>query len=83
MKFLKTVEQINLLKETIDKCQGDVIIHSTKSNEEFNLKSALSEYIGIGKLCGENGNYYEFFCMNKSDEQYLMEFFRKISTEEL
>ena len=73
--ILKRVKDIEALKAAIKKCQGDVILRSVDGTEEFNMKSTLSQYIAIGKLCEEHGDDYEFFCMNKADEGNMIEFF--------
>jgi len=73
--ILKKVKDIEALKAAIKKCTGDVILRSIDGTEEFNMKSTLSQYIAIGKLCEEHGDDYEFFCLNKADEGYMIEFF--------
>lgn len=75
MMLLKNVSDVEKLREAVAKCRGDVILRSVDGREEFNLKSTLSQYIAIGKLCEEHGDEYEVFCMNHSDEGYMMEFF--------
>lgn len=45
--------------------------------EEFNMKSYLSEFIALGRLCEEGGDYYELFCSTE-DEPYLLEFFQEL-----
>ena len=73
--LLKNAKDVNSLIEAVKKCKGDVIVRSTDGTEEFNLKSTFSQYIAIGRLCDEYGDYYEIFCMNREDEHYIMEFF--------
>lgn len=77
--ILKNVKDIEALVAAVKKCRGDVILRSVNGLEEFNLKSTLSQYIAIGKLCAERGDEYEIFCMNKADEGYMMEFFHNLS----
>lgn len=79
MMFLKDVNDINALREAIDKCRGDVMLISSDGREELNMKSKLSQYIAIERLLSERGDQYEFFCMNKADEGYLLHFFRSMS----
>lgn len=76
--LLKNSKNIEGLIEAIAKCDGDVILRSVDGNEEFNMKSALSQYIAIARLCEERGEFYEIFCMNKNDEQYLLKFFHEM-----
>lgn len=74
-KFLKNVKDIELLKAAIKRCKGDVILRSIDGREEFNMKSTLSEYVAIGRLCEEAGDQWEFFCMDRNDEGILMQYF--------
>ena len=75
MRRLKNVKDINALMAAVRNCQGDVILRSADGTEEFNLKSKLSEYIAIGRLCEEDGDSWEIFCMNRNDEGELLKFF--------
>lgn len=75
MMLLKNVHDIDRLIETINRCRDDVLLRSTDGREEFNMKSRLSQYIAIERLHRECGDQYEFFCMNKADESYLLKFF--------
>ena len=79
MMLLKNVNDINAFKNAINECSGDVILRSVDTKEEFNLKSVLSRYIAIGRLCEDHGDEYEIFCMNKNDEGFMLKFFSEIS----
>ena len=79
MRRLKNVRDINALMAAVHKCKGDVILRSADGSEEFNLKSKLSEYIAIGRLCEEDGDSWEVFCMDKRDEGELLKFFYEIA----
>ena len=78
MMLLKNLNDINLFIDSIEKCTGDVLLRSVDGSEEFNLKSKLSQYIAIGRLCEEHGDEYEIFCMNKNDEGFMLNFFSEI-----
>lgn len=75
MMLLKNANDINSLISAVEKCSGDVILRSVDGKEEFNLKSTLSQFLGIARLCEERGDEYEIFCMNRNDEGYMMQFF--------
>ena len=75
MMLLKNIRDVNLLIAAVEKCSGEVILRSIDGSEEFNLKSKLSQYMAIARLCDEHGDEYEIFCMNKNDEGYLLNFF--------
>lgn len=75
---LKNLKNIDDMLNTVERCKGDVILRSADGKEEFNLKSVLSRYIAIGRLCEEQGDAYEIFCMNKSDEPLFFELHRNL-----
>lgn len=75
MMLLKNAKEIDKLIEAVNRCRGDVLLRSVDGREEFNLKSVLSRYIAIGELCKDHGDRYEIFCMERSDEGYMVNFF--------
>lgn len=76
--LLKNAKDVKSLIAAVKKCKGDVILRSIDGTEEFNLKSILSQYIAIGRLCEECGDQYEIFCMNHDDEPYMLQFFHNL-----
>lgn len=76
--LLKNAKDLNALISAIDNCKGDVILRSCDGTETFNMKSTLSKYMALGKLLSDHGDSYEFFCMNKDDEPYLLTFFHEL-----
>lgn len=78
MMLLKNAKDIDSLITAVNKCHGDVVLRSVDGNEEFNLKSALSQYMGISRLCEEHGDEYEIFCMDRRDERYMLAFFHDL-----
>ena len=78
MMLLKNAKDVNSLISAVDKCQGQVILRSMDGREEFNLKSQLSRYIAIGRLCEEHGDEYEIFCLDRSDVNYMYQFFHDL-----
>ena len=75
MKLLKTTRDIDNLIKDVDRCRGDVILRSGDGREEYNLKSVLSRYIGIGALLSDGGDQYEIYCMEKADVANMMHFY--------
>lgn len=75
MRLLKNIKDINNLLEAVKRCKGDVLLRSVDGTEEFNLKSALSVYLGVARLCEEQGDNYEIFCDRVEDEAHLIQFF--------
>lgn len=74
-KFLRSVRDLEAFEQAIKECSGDVWLRKNDGSEEFNLKSVLSEYIALGKLCDEHGSEYEIFCQLFTDESKLLKFF--------
>lgn len=81
MMLLKNATDIYALIEAIAKCRGDVILRSIDGKEEFNLKSTISQYVAIGRLCEDHGDEYEIFCMDRNDEGYMMQFFHSLKED--
>lgn len=79
-KFLGNVRDLNAFKQAIKECTGEVWLRKNDGSEEFNLKSTLSEYIALGKLCDEHGSDYEIFCQLASDESRLLKFYYERET---
>ena len=82
MKMLKNMNNENALMTAGANCTDSVLLKSADGREEYNLKSALSLLIGIGRLCGEHGDEYEVFSTNRADEGYLLKFFRELKQSE-
>ena len=78
MMLLRNAKEIDKLIEAVNRCRGDVLLRSTDGREEFNLKSLLSRYIAIGELCKDHGDRYEVYCMQRSDEGYMLQFFQDL-----
>ena len=78
MMLLKNAKNIESLLNAVSHCNGELILRKTDGSETFNLKSTLSRYIAIARLCEDHGDEYEVFCMNKSDEGYMLQFFREL-----
>ncbi len=74
-KFLRNINDLDAFRAAVKQCKGDVILRNIDGSEEFNLKSTLSEFIALGKLVDTHGDEYEIFCMNKSDEAFLLKYF--------
>lgn len=67
-------EQAKALMEAVDKCERDVYLKSIYG-DVYNLKSTLSQMLGIAELFKEHGEELELFCDSPSDETYLLQFF--------
>lgn len=81
MMLLKNAQNVESLIDAITQCKGDVLLRKTDGSETFNLKSTLSRYIAIARLCEDHGDEYEVFCMNRNDEGYMLQFFRELKKD--
>ncbi len=79
MKLLKNVSDINLLNDAVEHCRDDVMIYSSDGHEQYNLKSEFSRYVALSELCKDDGREFEMFCMNRADENYMLQFFQELS----
>lgn len=67
--YLVSLEDAETLKNVLDECHGSVWLQS--ETDYFNMKSALSQYVGIAKLFDRNNNL-EMFASSKDDEARLI-----------
>lgn len=79
MMLLKNAKDIDHLIAAVSKCTGDVILRSQDGSETFNLKSTLSQYVAIARLCEDHGDNYEVYCLDKTDESYMLQFFYELN----
>ena len=70
---LTNVKQVEEFKRVIAGCEGDVVIKSLEG-DVFNMKSAMSEYVALGRLLDDHGDELELFASNKADESRIMRF---------
>ncbi len=73
---LRNISQLNDFVYAVSRCQGAVWLESPEG-DRYNLKSTLSQYLALGKLLDERGDYLELYCSNKDDERYFYEYFNK------
>ena len=72
MKF-KTYEEIREFLDIVDTCEHDVYLRSVYG-DIYNLKSRLSQYLGVAALLSEHGDELELFCADRADEQKLIRY---------
>ena len=70
---LKNIKEVEAFRNAVKACTGDVYLKSV-DGDVFNLKSALSEYIALGRLLSEQGDSLELFASNREDEARLLRF---------
>ena len=75
-RFLKDYVDVQEMHKAIQQCRSDVYLIKNDGSEQFNLKSALSEFLGLARLAEKYGDQYEIFCQNAADEAILMKFYR-------
>ena len=72
--MFQTIEQIDDFLDAVQKCKGNVYLKSNEG-DVFNLKSRLSQYVAIGALLDDEGDYLELFCDEYEDEGRFYKFF--------
>ena len=77
---LKNIKEVEAFRSAVKECTGDVYLKSI-DGDVFNLKSAMSEYIALGRLLSEQGDSLELFASNHEDEGLLLSFFAKLDKE--
>ena len=78
---LKNIEEVEAFRNAVRACTGDVYLKSV-DGDVFNLKSALSEYIALGRLLSEQGDSLELFASNREDEAQLLGFVEDLYEEQ-
>lgn len=71
---IRNINQLDDFLSAVNKCTGNVYLNSVEG-DVFNLKSRLSQYVAIGALLGDEGDYLELFCDKTEDEGYFYRFF--------
>lgn len=75
MKFTNS-EQIEKFLAAVDECERDVCLRSIYG-DVYNLKSRLSQYLGVAALLSEHGEELELWCADKNDEIKMLSFLNK------
>ena len=74
---------IDKFMQVIDSCQGPVYLtdwrvdKNDEPNFKLNLKSKISMFVGVSKLLGEYGDWFEIYATNREDEAKIMKFLMK------
>ena len=74
---LKNIKEVEQFRKVVHECEGDVYLKS-QEGDVFNLKSALSEYIALGQLLGEQGDNLELFADTHDDAARLIRFLTEL-----
>ena len=77
---LQNIHEVEDFRKVIHQCKDDVFLKS-QEGDVFNLKSALSEYIALGQLLGEQGDNLELFADRREDEAQLINFLAELDKE--
>lgn len=73
-------ENLENFMRVVKSCKGPVYLtdweldSNGNYNFQLNLKSTLSMYVGIGKLLGEYGDWFEIHASNREDEVKIINF---------
>lgn len=70
---IRNIQQLNGFMLALNQCRGGVWLESPEG-DKYNLKSQFSQYVALGELLSERGEYLELYCTHKEDEQYFYEY---------
>lgn len=73
---IRNLTQLNDFVGAVDNCKGDVWLESP-AGDKYNLKSSFSQYLALGKLLEEQGDFLELFCLLPDDEANFYQFFKE------
>ena len=77
---LKNIHEVEDFRKVIHQCKNNVYLKS-QEGDVFNLKSAMSEYIALGRLLSEQGDSLELFADSREDEALLLKFLADLDKE--
>lgn len=77
MKLIN-IQEVEQFRSVIHQCRGNVYLKSPEG-DVFNLKSAMSEYIALGRLLSEQGDSLELFADLREDEALLLGFLHELA----
>lgn len=77
---LQNIHEVEDFRKVIHECKNNVYLKS-QEGDVFNLKSAMSEYIALGRLLGEQGDSLELFADSREDEALLLKFLADLDKE--
>lgn len=70
---IKSMKDVQHFQKAIDQCKDNVWLKSI-TGQAYNLKSALSQYVGIAKLIAGRKDL-QLFTDVKDDEKYFLRMF--------
>lgn len=77
---LQNIHEVEDFRKVIHECKNNVYLKS-QEGDVFNLKSAMSEYIALGRLLSEQGDSLELFADSREDEALLLKFLSDLDKE--
>ena len=77
---LQNIHEVEDFRKVIHECKNNVYLKS-QEGDVFNLKSAMSEYVALGRLLSEQGDSLELFADSREDEALLLNFLGRLDQE--
>lgn len=71
---IRNLKKLNDFIAVVNECKGAVWLESP-NGDKFNLKSIFSQYLALGKLMEEHGEYLELTCSNADDCTLFLTYF--------
>lgn len=76
---VRNMKEVEALKDAISRCSKSVWLESSQG-DKYDMKSALSQYIGIAKLLQDEDEELELFASAREDQVVLMDFLCKLGS---
>lgn len=71
---IRNLKKLNDFVAVVNECKGAVWLESS-SGDKFNLRSIFSQYLALGRLMEEHGEYLELTCSNTEDNDLFLAYF--------
>lgn len=73
---IRNITQLNGFVGALNQCKGQVWLESPEG-DKYNLKSSFNQYLALGKLLEERGDYLELYCQFPEDETHFFKYFNE------
>ena len=71
---LKNIKDVDMFLDVVNQCKNDVWLTSVYG-DKYNLKSQLSQYLGVAALLGNHAEDLELYCESHDDETRFLNLF--------
>ncbi len=76
---VRNLQEVEAFRDAINHCSRSVWLE-TIHGDKYDMKSALSQYIGIAELLRDEDEEPELFAPDRADQAVLMDFLSKLGS---